>query len=267
MNTPYNMTAKVFLVGERIEKTDIIDTMNAVLNELKEINETIRNSPITNIASSYAEIQSIDLTMEPNEMNQPNTIELLIYAQTIDTMMTDHHKEFIGICNMYDAASLKLKNTKHRARWLELLASNEYDQDKALNEARKELAELQVRIDAVQKCEDDIVAMNIKLDQAISGVTCALFNRSMELKNQRVRLEHEISGSQQHREDNIRVLIEMGVPEDVAQTSARPTIEQINVLKTELDLLPEQEGAARAHIGSHVSRLLLVYPELKELAQ
>lgn len=52
---------------------------------------------------------------------------------------------------MHNVASLKLKTMKHQARWLELLASNEYDQDKALKEARKELAELQVRIDAVQK--------------------------------------------------------------------------------------------------------------------
>lgn len=195
---------------------------------------------------------------------------LLEAAKTMDAL-NDREliMEFVNLRAELRMASAQLHHSgrgQGGAYMLSLL--NEHGSpENMLAAMREQLDVLKRQLEAVEQAKVKISEYRQLIRRELTPLSDPLHKEAMHLHQSQLYLTKKVAGALNERDANIKKMIEMGVPEDVARANAKPTDDDVEALVEESRVNAMRMEEISAIVRTSTATLLHAYPELAAESQ
>ena len=153
------------------------------------------------------------------------------------------------------------------AQWVAAVQQHGSERD-ALAAARAELADVTCRLDVSTKAKEALRAGKARLreDARLHDARSAQVRKNLDHGAKCKTLQSAIQQAEMARDTKVRMLVDEGVPLEIAQSSARPTLDDIRRLKDEHEAMPALMTETASLMKSSAALVRHVYPETNSAA-
>ncbi|PTU75595.1 hypothetical protein DBO86_25490 [Pseudomonas indoloxydans] len=192
--------------------------------------------------------------------------QLLADAQRVD-LATACPDEFTSITNRIQQTTLQMLRIDTAAQWVAAVQQHGSERD-ALAAARAELADVTCRLDISTKAKEALRAGKARLreDARLHDARSAQVRKNLDHGAKCKTLQSAIQQAEMARDTKVRMLVDEGVPLEIAQSSARPTLDDIRRLKDEHEAMPALMTETASLMKSSAALVRHVYPETNSAA-
>ncbi len=192
--------------------------------------------------------------------------QLLADAQRVD-LATACPDEFTSITNRIQQTTLQMLRIDTAAQWVAAVQQHGSERD-ALAAARAELADVTCRLDVSTKAKEALRAGKARLreDARLHDARSAQVRKNLDHGAKCKTLQSAIQQAEMARDTKVRMLVDEGVPLEIAQSSARPTLDDIRRLKDEHEAMPALMTETASLMKSSAALVRHVYPETNSAA-
>lgn len=192
--------------------------------------------------------------------------QLLADAQRVD-LATACPDEFTSITNRIQQTTLQMLRIDTAAQWVAAVQQHGSERD-ALAAARAELADVTCRLDISTKAKEALRAGKARLreDARLHDAHSAQVWKNLDHGAKCKTLQSAIQQAERARDTKVRMLVDEGVPLEIAQSSARPTLDDIRRLKDEHEAMPALMAETASLVKSSAALVRHAYPETNSAA-
>ena len=187
--------------------------------------------------------------------------QLLSSARVAD-LAASMPAEYAALVVSIRRESQRLANASAQTQWIAAIHAHGSERD-ALAAARAELADVTARLAVCVEAEglhrDGL--KQLRADARLNEARSSLAGVALDMSTKQRTLAEAIQQAEARRAAKVAALVEEGVPAEMAQSIARPSLAELAAMQAELEAMPGKSAAVSQVLKSAEALVLHAYPE------
>lgn len=194
------------------------------------------------VADAEASHQQAKAQSNENEL-EALALDLREKATLIDALNQTTYEQQMPVMKSWDAIYMATKELDRVNRGLfvgEALTRTGFDVELIEETDKLILNALNARISAIERYKQESIERGELISKYLNPVADSYRNKVNTLDHKIDVVQRRIERAEDDRSNNLEKLLDMGVPKDVAEISAKPTVADVGELTQELEALKQE---------------------------